>query len=166
METGLMKPLLRIVLFTALLPAMAACAPQTGQQGLNKQHVGTGAGALLGGLAGSQVGGGSGQLWATGAGALLGALAGSEIGKSLDRADKVAMRDATREAQNASIGDTISWSNPETGNYGYVTPVQEGQTETGAYCRKFRQTIVVDGREETATGTACRQRDGTWEIVR
>lgn len=40
-----------------------------------KQGVGTVGGAVLGGLAGSQVGGGSGQLWATGAGVLLGGFA-------------------------------------------------------------------------------------------
>ncbi len=130
-----------------------------------KQTVGTGAGAVAGGLAGSQIGSGSGRLWATGAGALLGALVGSEIGKSLDRADMQYARRAEEQAYTAPIGKEISWRNPESGNYGYVTPVREGTSGGGDYCREYKQTIVVDGQAQTAYGTACKEADGTWTLV-
>ncbi len=32
-------------------------------------------------------------------------------------------------------------------------------------CREYKQTIVIADQIETATGTACRQPDGTWKIV-
>jgi len=83
----------KIVMMLAVVATMglAACNGQgfNGLGGLGtKQTVGAGAGAVIGGILGSQVGSGSGQLWATGAGALLGTLIGSEIGSSLDRADR------------------------------------------------------------------------------
>ena len=140
---------------------LTGCEQGAGQ----KQTIGTGAGAILGGLAGSQIGDGSGQLIAVGAGTLLGALAGSEIGKSLDRADKLYMQRATQKATSAPIGESITWNNPESEARGAVTPVRDGYTETGRYCREFQQTVIVGGREQEAYGTACQQPDGSWEIV-
>jgi hypothetical protein len=35
----------------------------------------------------------------------------------------------------------------------------------GLPCRTFRTTVVIDGRAETATGTACQGPDGSWQIV-
>lgn len=131
----------------------------------NKQAAGGVGGAVLGGLAGSQIGDGSGRLWATGAGVLLGALLGSEVGSSLDRADMAYANKANTKAHNASIGETVSWSNPETGNQGSVTPVRDGYSSAGRYCREYQQTVIVGGQEQSAYGTACQQPDGSWEVL-
>lgn len=131
----------------------------------NKQLIGTGGGAILGGLAGSQIGGGSGRLWATGAGVLLGGLLGSEIGSSLDRADQTYLQQANQRAYSAPVGETIRWNNPDSGNYGTITPTRDGRTSAGGYCREYTQTIYVGGRSETGVGTACQQPDGTWRVV-
>lgn len=129
-----------------------------------KQAVGTVGGAVLGGLLGSQVGGGSGQLWATGAGAVLGALAGSEIGKSLDRADRAYMGQTTQASlEHTRSGETSTWQNPDTGHTGSVTPTRTYQ-DNGTYCREFQQSVTIGGKTEDAYGTACRQPDGTWKI--
>lgn len=130
-----------------------------------KQTVGTGVGAVAGGLAGSQIGKGSGQMWATGAGALLGALVGSEVGASLDAADRMYMSRAQGSAYSAPIGETISWSNPDSGNSGTYTPVRDGRSSSGRYCREYQQTVKVGGQNQSAYGTACQQPDGSWEIV-
>jgi surface antigen len=131
-----------------------------------KQTVGTGAGALAGGLLGAQVGGGSGSKWATGAGVLLGALIGSEIGASLDRADMAYAEQANTYAQTAEIGEPIRWNNPDSGNHGVVTATRDGYNSTsGAYCREYEQRIYVDGREEIGYGTACKQADGRWLFI-
>lgn len=71
------------------------------RSGVSKQDMGTIGGAVVGGYLGSEVGGGTGRLWATGAGVLLGALVGSEIGKSLDRADMVYAERAVQQAHTA-----------------------------------------------------------------
>ncbi|MBI1301876.1 MAG: glycine zipper 2TM domain-containing protein [Alphaproteobacteria bacterium] len=143
--------------------ALSAC--QTLQNSGNKELIGGGSGAVLGGLLGSQIGSGSGRLWATGAGVLVGALVGSEIGKSLDRADRQYISQANYEAQSAPIGEPISWNNPESGNSGSVVPTRDGYSASGRYCREYQQTIYVGGREESAYGTACQQPDGSWEIM-
>ena len=143
--------------------ALAGCNTTSGMG--NKQLIGTGGGALLGGLAGSQIGGGSGRLWATGAGVLLGGLLGSEIGSSLDRADQAYAAQANQRAYSAPIGETIRWNNPDSGNYGTITPVRDGRTSSGAYCREYTQTIYVGGRSESGYGTACQQPDGSWRVV-
>ncbi len=156
-----------IALMMMMVSTLALGGCQTLQNGsLNKQTVGTGSGALIGGILGSRVGGGSGQLWATGAGALVGALIGSEIGKSLDAADRGQMSNATYEAQSAPIGEPISWNNPDSGNSGTVVATKDGYSASGRYCREYQQTIYVGGQEETGYGTACQQPDGSWEIVK
>lgn len=151
-----------ITLCSLAVLSLSAC--QTSQWG-QKQGLGTGAGALAGGLLGSQVGGGSGRLWATGAGVLLGAFVGNEIGASLDSADRYAMQQAQQSALNAPVGETITWNNPDSGHYGSYTPVREGMAASGSKCREYEQTIYIDGHPETAYGTACKRPDGTWQIV-
>lgn len=143
--------------------ALAGCNTLDGAG--NKQLIGTGGGAILGGLAGSQIGGGSGRLWATGAGVLLGALVGSEIGSSLDNADRAAAAQANQRAYSAPLGETIRWNNPDSGNYGTITPTRDGRTSSGAYCREYQQTIYVGGQQQSGYGTACQQPDGSWKVV-
>lgn len=158
--------ILALVLFSSL--ALAGCA-QNGEQnpwGMGtKQTVGTGAGALVGGILGSKVGGGSGRLWATGAGALLGAFAGSSIGKSLDQADMAYHQQAVEQAETGPLNKTIDWNNAESGHSGSVTPIREGHVQsTGQLCREYKQTITVEGHTQTAVGTACQNQDGTWTL--
>lgn len=152
-----------LIMMMIAVVSLSACENMQGRG--NKQLIGGGTGAVLGGLLGSQVGKGSGQLWATGAGVLLGALAGSEIGASLDNADRAYANQANQQAINAPIGETVSWNNPETGNYGYITPTRDGTSNSGRYCREYQQTVVVGGKQQSAYGQACRQPDGSWEVV-
>ncbi len=148
----------------AILIALFAAACSNNQYG-EKQTVGTLGGAALGGLLGAQFGDGTGQLVATGAGVLIGGLIGSEIGRTMDEQDEMQANQAVTEAHQAPLGETIVWNNPDSGHSGTVTPVRDGSTSSGLYCREFQQTITVSGRTETAYGTACRQPDGTWKIV-
>ena len=107
-----------VVIAVLMAGTLAGCSQTTSNWG-SKQTVGTGIGAVAGGLAGSQIGGGSGRLWATGAGALLGALVGSEVGASLDAADrnemelaqqkvKARMNTATQDALFRSFVDKLN----------------------------------------------------------
>jgi surface antigen len=161
-----------IILMTALVAGtvLTGCAGYDNSYGNNsggisKQTGGTAIGAVLGGLAGSQFGDGKGQLVGTGVGVLLGALAGGELGKSLDRADVAYAQQAQQRAYTAPVGQTISWNNPQSGNSGTYTPVRDGRTNSGAYCREYQQTIYVGGQQQTATGQACQNPDGTWRVI-
>jgi hypothetical protein len=66
-------------------------------------------------------------------------------------------------ATTAPIGETITWNDGSAS--GSVTPVRDGRTEDGEYCREFLQTVTIGGREEEAYGTACLRPDGAWEVV-
>lgn len=153
-----------LVLMSVAALSLGACQTLEGRG--NKEMLGGAGGAVLGGLAGSQIGSGSGRLWATGAGVLLGALVGSDIGSSLDKADMMYAQKANTSAHSAPIGESISWNNPDSGNHGQVTPVRDGYSSAGRYCREYQQTVVVGGKEQSAYGTACQQPDGSWEIVK
>ncbi len=154
--------LTRFAIPVALVLALAACAPGQGR----KQTGGTLIGAGLGALTGSQIGGGRGKLAAVAIGALAGAYLGSEVGKSLDRADKLAMRRTSQDALEGNpTGQSSSWSNPDSGHRGTVTPTKTYQTASGRPCREYQQTVTIDGKTEQAYGRACRQPDGSWKIT-
>ena len=155
----------KFILTLALASTASLGACNTFDGAGNKQLIGGLGGAGLGGLAGSQIGSGSGRLWATGAGVLLGALAGSEIGSSLDRADQAYAQQATQSAYSAPVGQTIRWNNPDSGNYGTITPTRSGTDNGGRVCREYHQTIYVGGKQQSGYGTACQQSDGSWKVV-
>jgi surface antigen len=156
------SPLRAAVVLVGTLLFAAGC---TGNYGL-KQTGGALVGAGLGGLAGSQIGKGTGQLAAIGAGTLLGALLGSEVGLSLDRADQMyATQTANYGLETVPSGNTVDWNNPDSGHYGTFTPQSTYQTYNGAYCREYQQTVTVGGRVQRSYGTACRQPDGSWQVV-
>lgn len=152
---------LRALTFSVAALSLVAC-----QQGAGpKQQIGTLGGAVAGGLAGSAIGGGTGRLIATGAGVLLGSLLGSSIGQSLDRADQAYLSQSTQRAlESGQAGQPVEWRNPDSGNYGTVVP-QRAYQQNNSYCREYSQNIVVGGKSERAYGTACRQPDGSWQIV-
>jgi len=154
---------MRIIQFSLIALAGIALAgcEGTGAKETGGTLVGAGAGALIG----SQIGGGSGRLAATAVGTLVGAFLGREAGRSLDRADMAYAQRAQQGAQAAPIGETITWSNPQSGHSGTITPTREGTAASGAYCREFQQTIVIGGKTEAAFGTACRQPDGSWRVL-
>ncbi len=147
--------------FVALIFLLSACVTDQG----GKQTFGTLAGAAAGGLLGSKIGGGRGQLAAVAGGTLLGALVGGQIGRTMDDVDRLKAQQATQYARTAPIGQTIQWNNPDTGNYGTMTATRGGYAPDGAYCREFQQTVTVGNRTQEAYGTACRQPDGSWKMV-
>lgn len=140
---------------------LMGCAQNPGQ----KETLGGLLGAAGGGLLGAQFGGGSGQLAATAAGTLLGAMLGSNIGRTMDEVDRLKAHQAYQQAATAPVGETVTWENPRTGHYGSVTPVREGTSSAGRYCREFQQRVTIGGRTQDAYGTACQQPDGSWEMV-
>lgn len=154
-----------VLLFAAAL-GLSGCASDNGGPQMSKETVGTVLGGIGGAVIGSAFGSGSGRLVGVAAGALAGAYLGNQIGSSLDKADRSAMERASQQATAAPIGETISWRNPDSGNSGTVTPTREGTTGSGDYCREFQQSVTVGGKTEEAYGTACRQPDGSWKVVK
>lgn len=150
---------LAVILAAAASLSLSACAEGNNQTGA------TLLGAGLGGLLGAQFGGGDGRLAMTALGTLAGAAIGSSVGKRMDEVDRMRMREAEQRAYSAPLGEAIIWNNERTGHRGSVTPVRDGRSQRGEYCREFQSEIIVGGERERGFGRACQQPDGSWKIV-
>ncbi len=128
----------------------------------NRALLGSLIGGALGGYAGAQIGAGHGRTAAIVGGSLLGVWVGGEVGRAMDRADRLALRDALEEAPPHG---TVGWDNPDTRARYAVTPADTYQSASGRYCREFQTTATIGGRTRNLYGNACREPDGSWEIV-
>ena len=128
----------------------------------NREGLGTLIGGVVGGAAGSQVGKGDTRTAATIIGTIIGSLIGSSIGRSMDEVDQACVGQALEYAEDRQ---PVVWRNPDTGNQFQVTPTRTYE-DYGRYCREFSRQAVINGRRETIYGRACRQQDGSWNIVR
>ncbi len=152
-----------LVLGMLLAVVLAGCDPTTGMPG-QKATVGGLGGAAAGGLLGAAAGGSGAGI---AAGVILGGLIGGAIGDRMDAADQQAAHQAAvRALETAPSGRNVTWHNPDSGHLGTVTPTRTYQkTAHGQYCREYQQTISIDGQQHRASGTACRQPDGSWQAV-
>ena len=96
------------------------------------------------------------------AGALVGGFLGNQIGASLDA-------DSQRYNYAASVnaldsGAPQQWQNPQTGAYGTVNPGPANYVNN-RMCRPYTNTVYIDGQPQVARGTACRNADGSWQVV-
>ena len=72
----------------------------------------------------------------------------SFTGKSLDKADQAyATSTAGTALENNKSGQTSTWSNPDSGNSGTITPIQTSYNESGEPCREYQQTVIIGGEE-------------------
>ena len=158
-----LRPLLLLSALFLTPQAWADC-DRSGTSG--QEVMGTLVGAALGGLVGSQIGHGSGRKVAIGAGVLAGGYLGNRIGNKLSCKDQEYHYDTTQSTlEYKPTGGTAAWVNPDTGASGSVTPTGTYISQSGLPCRNFTQTITVDGQREDIQATACRQQNGTWQIV-
>ena len=158
-----MNRLSRLFAASLALLTLGACATD---QIATKQGMGTLIGAGTGALIGSQIGDGRGQLVATSIGTLVGAYVGNQAGQSLDRADALhASRAHHKSLEYTPAGTTTAWVNPDTGHTGSVTPTRTYTSSSGDYCREFQHKVQIGGETEHMYGTACREPDGSWQVV-
>lgn len=138
---------------------LVLCVAATALGCATREQTGQVAGGVAGAAIGTQVGGGSGQTIATIGGALLGAFIGGEIGSRMDEND---LQRTSMALETARTGQRTEWVNPDSRNQYSIKPTNTYQAASGP-CRDYTMDAVIDGRNETVTGTACRQADGTWK---
>ena len=152
----MMKSYIKSTFIIMICSSLVACAD------LSKQDVGVISGGAIGGLIGSQFGGGTAaRLALAGVGAVAGAAIGGAIGHAMDRKDQMLLN---RALENQPTGQTTSWKNPDTGNRYSVTPTKTYRSSRGP-CRKFLINGIVNGRPQQIVGRACRKPNGTWQMV-
>ena len=150
---------------------IAACAPVDGtysnssRAGISKKDIGAISGMVIGGSIANDLSYNSKNKGLTTVlGAFIGGVLGQSIGAQLDEADKKMVSGAYRQAlESTPSNESVTWDNPDSGNYGSFTPVRTYQDNRG-YCREYSQEIVIGGKQQAAYGTACRQPDGSWQI--
>jgi surface antigen len=147
---------LKFLLVLTAAAFLAACSTAP-----SKQDQGVLIGAIAGGILGHQVGGGSGQVLATMFGTVAGAMIGGSIGRSMDETDQMK---AAMALENVQTGVQTSWVNPDTGYEYVMTPTRTYDSGTGP-CREYTMDAIIGGRTEQIYGTACRQPDGSWQVV-
>ena len=126
-----------------------------------KTESGAGIGALAGAAIGSQFGPADRRLEGAILGAFVGAVMGSLIGHEMDRQD----HEQLSQVYESGRSDVpTSWVNPDTGNKFKVTPKAAYKGRHARPCREARIDAVINGKPETVVTTACRARDGMWEL--
>ncbi len=155
-----------IVTVILILLMVIGCAGTPGGSGSRhgKTIIGGLGGAAAGGLIAAALHGGPAGIIG---GALAGGLIGGAVGDRMDAADhREAQKAAQRALEKSPSGTAVAWHNPDSGHSGAVTPVRTYQKSGDQYCREYKQTVNIGGKEHQAYGTACRQPDGSWKIVK
>lgn len=162
-----MKVSFTAVTFVLFMSLITGCA------NISKEQGGTGFGALIGGVVGSQFGGGA-KILATALGVGAGALIGNRIGKYLDDQDKQKLATATvKTAETGKSQSIISSNSGATMRTTTVSaPVARTPSSTNRTaaipedtCKTVRQTIILkSGARQQEDVKVCRGTDG-WEVV-
>ena len=98
---------------------------------------------------------------------LLSLFTATEVGQKVQRSDYLYAERAGQDSlEYYRSGTRSAWQNPDSGNAGTITPMRTYQRDDGTYCREFEQLLIAGGVTVRANGTACRQPDTTWRLVK
>jgi surface antigen len=127
-----------------------------------REDLGRALGAVAGGVTGYQFGGGHGKAAAVIGGTIIGALIGGNIGRSMDDLDQNCVGQIL---EHAPPNQPITWRDQGGAGRYEVIPSPAYQDRQGRYCREYQSTATIGGQSQPTYGTACRQPDGSWQIV-
>ena len=139
---------------------LGGCANPPGTGPGPGEAIGTVGGAVGGALLGNMVGGGAGRVAATVAGGLIGGFLGNRVGNALDQ-------NAQQQAYAAQVGAVQSghhttWQSDSYNGYVDAGPIT---TDSRGTCRPYTHTIYINGQARRGQGMACRNPNGSWQIV-
>ena len=144
-------------------PAVVAMPYGLDQRFCNRDLIGAALGGATGGLIGSNLGKGKGRTVATVGGVLVGLFVGGRIGRNMDQLDQAC---AGQVLEHVPDRQTVAWQGQSQGDGYWVTPTRSYDAGNGRYCREYTSDAIVGGQKQQTYGTACRQPDGSWEIVK
>lgn len=129
----------------------------------NREAIGAVIGGVVGGVAGSRVGKGDGKTAATIAGTVIGVIVGGRVGRAMDEGDEQC---TGQVLELAADWQAVAWWNPGTATRYRVTPTKTYRAD-GRYCRDYQVIRATPDRgSDQTSGTACRNQDGTWQMLR
>ena len=128
----------------------------------SREESGALTGAAVGAVLGSTLGEGRGRALGIWLGAVVGASIGSTIGKYMDEQDRLK---TAQILETKRTNTATTWVNPDTRNTYTVTPTRTYEVAEGP-CREFTMDAQIGGKTEQIYGTACRQADGSWKVIK
>jgi surface antigen len=75
---------------------------------------------------------------------------------------QLASRTMQSTLERAPDGATQSWVNKQTGHRGALTPIRTYVTESGSFCREYREELVVGAESGSFYQSACRDETARW----
>lgn len=134
------------------------CRPEM----FDQRDIGGLVGAAAGGFSGSRFSKSNDTLAATAIGALIGAAVGHRAGGGIARSEEVCF---SQSFEYVADRETIAWMDPVAGVHYAVTPTKTVKALDGRFCREYTARATVNGQAAGTFGTACRQPDGSWELI-
>jgi surface antigen len=151
-----------------LLAAMAA-APLAGCQSVERD-TGISTGAQTGALGGAAFGGiiaalaGANPAWIAGS-VILGGVTGGLIGDYLGKDDaQQHAENNLRALDTLGTGQTASWSDQQSGNYGSTTVNSVYRQDDGTVCKTFTESVHTSQKSVSQQSTACKAPGGSWQV--
>ena len=114
-------------------------------------------GAVGGAVIGNRTASPENRTFATIAGAIIGGVIGNKVGDAIDDGDRACLG---HSLEVATIGHSVTWTNPRSHIVYYVEPVRD----LPGGCREFKYRAGPSAK--IAMMTACRRSDATWAIRR
>lgn len=155
-----------IPLLAATTLTLSACETTNLCQG-SKEECGTGAGALLGGVAAAVIANNVDSDLAAGllgtAAVLGGAAIGNQYGKYLDEQDTLKAQEASIAALNSRDG-TASWASEN--NEGVNGTVKVTAVANSSSCKLADHVIQTPTGAQQVQTQFCQQEDGSWQAVK
>jgi surface antigen len=75
---------------------------------------------------------------------------------------QLASRTMQSTLERAPDGSTRSWANEQTGHRGSLTPTRTYISDSGSFCREYREQLVVGQQSGSFYNTACRDENARW----
>jgi surface antigen len=75
---------------------------------------------------------------------------------------QLASRTMQSTLERAPDGATRSWVNEQTGHRGSLTPTRTYVTESGYFCREYREELAVGAERGSFHHNACRHENARW----
>ena len=156
-------PLLGLALALGL--ALTACEGMDNGGGVGgmsrEQTIGTGGGAVAGGLAGYLLTKGAGGALI---GAAAGAVIGNRLGNYLEGDEETAAAKAAARAAELPTGERVTWEKTgatfQTQASGWASPVNEPFNRDGRTCRRIEQSATKGGTTTEDSIILCSGADG------
>jgi surface antigen len=79
-----------------------------------------------------------------------------------DRDVTLAAKTLQQSLENAPDSETRRWANESTGHGGSVTPIRTYLSESGRFCRDYREDLASDDQTASFYHTACRDEEAGW----